>query len=220
MPLWVCSPMQSRNFLTELCELVSMWPWLMRSGSSTVTSLMYSIVYDDLSHPLATYIGPEYQYHRAYESHNNICDPDMGKAGMPYAHSWSCVRSPLRCQKVGFFLYHAHTATQFFSLVQAPCWTVQYDDFVHHACHPHISLITIIWSYLLCPCSDYCLTTQHVLLYKNMKKRLNKIHIHDGHGLTKPDTFAKDPSYAASACCLCATCCSVGTTMYIFEAQT
>jgi linoleate 10R-lipoxygenase len=44
-------------------------------------------VYDDLSHPPATYIGPEYQYRRADGSGNNICDPDMGKACMPYARS-------------------------------------------------------------------------------------------------------------------------------------
>lgn len=44
-------------------------------------------VYDDLSHPPATYIGPEYQYRRADGSGNNICDPNMGKACMPYARS-------------------------------------------------------------------------------------------------------------------------------------
>ena len=41
-------------------------------------------VYDDLSHPPATYL---YSYRTADGSYNNICDPKMGKADEPYARS-------------------------------------------------------------------------------------------------------------------------------------
>lgn len=44
-------------------------------------------VYDDLSHPPATYIGTQYAYRQPDGSYNNICDPNMGKADLPYARS-------------------------------------------------------------------------------------------------------------------------------------
>ncbi|KAH8104009.1 linoleate diol synthase [Cristinia sonorae] len=45
------------------------------------------LLYNDLPHPPATYIGDKYAWRCADGSHNNISDPDMGKAGMPYARS-------------------------------------------------------------------------------------------------------------------------------------
>jgi hypothetical protein len=44
-------------------------------------------VYDDLSHPPATYLGTQYSYRTADGSFNNISDPKMGKAAEPYARS-------------------------------------------------------------------------------------------------------------------------------------
>jgi hypothetical protein len=46
-----------------------------------------SQVYNDLSHPPASYIGNEYAWRTADGSYNNICVPDMGKSGTPYARS-------------------------------------------------------------------------------------------------------------------------------------
>ncbi|KAG7444916.1 heme peroxidase [Guyanagaster necrorhizus] len=46
-----------------------------------------SLLYNDLSHPPATYIGNEYKFRSADGSNNNILAPDMGKAGTPYARS-------------------------------------------------------------------------------------------------------------------------------------
>lgn len=45
------------------------------------------IVYNDLAHPPATYIGPEYQFRAADGSSNNPDAPNLGKAGTPYARS-------------------------------------------------------------------------------------------------------------------------------------
>jgi linoleate 10R-lipoxygenase len=44
-------------------------------------------VYNDLSHPQATYVGNTYAWRAADGSYNNISTPDMGKAGTPYARS-------------------------------------------------------------------------------------------------------------------------------------
>ena len=72
-------------------------------------------VYDDSSHPPATYLGTQYSYRTADASHNNICDPKMGKADEPYARSVQQTHAlqhnilpdaglvfdtPLKCEKV------------------------------------------------------------------------------------------------------------------------
>ena len=44
-------------------------------------------MYNDLAHPPATFIGPEYQFRSADGSNNNPDSPDLGKAGTPYARS-------------------------------------------------------------------------------------------------------------------------------------
>ena len=50
-------------------------------------------VYDDLAHPPATYMGPNYSFRSADGSHNNLSDPNMGKAHQPYARSVQQMRS-------------------------------------------------------------------------------------------------------------------------------
>ena len=44
-------------------------------------------MYDDLPHPPSTQLGNKYAWRAADGSNNNIADPDMGKAGTPYARS-------------------------------------------------------------------------------------------------------------------------------------
>ncbi|KAF8500383.1 hypothetical protein F5888DRAFT_1383941 [Russula emetica] len=43
---------------------------------------LIELLYDDLSHPLATYIGTQYAYCKPDGSYNNISDPSMGKADL------------------------------------------------------------------------------------------------------------------------------------------
>ncbi|KAI0322769.1 linoleate diol synthase, partial [Amylostereum chailletii] len=45
------------------------------------------LLYNDLPHPPATYIGPQYSFRNIDGSFNNVTDPEMGKAGTPYARS-------------------------------------------------------------------------------------------------------------------------------------
>ena len=124
------------------------------------------IVYDDLSHPPATYIGTEYQYRTADGSYNNICDPNMGKACMPYArsvqqmHPLPLSRLPdaglvfdtlLRRQQVKFFspsCLNTYTSSLsyfiYFLVQEAPCWTIQYDVLVRCASHSYVRKLAII----------------------------------------------------------------------------
>ncbi|KAK0446778.1 linoleate diol synthase [Armillaria borealis] len=46
-----------------------------------------SLLYNDLAHPPATYLGNDYKFRKADGSNNNVLAPDMGKAGTPYARS-------------------------------------------------------------------------------------------------------------------------------------
>jgi linoleate 10R-lipoxygenase len=50
-------------------------------------TLYFALVYNDLPHPPATYIGHKYAWRSADGSNNNPCVPDMGKAGTPYSRS-------------------------------------------------------------------------------------------------------------------------------------
>ena len=44
-------------------------------------------MYLDLPHPPSSYIGDKYAFRSADGSGNNLSDPNMGKAGTPYARS-------------------------------------------------------------------------------------------------------------------------------------
>ncbi|KAK0202651.1 linoleate diol synthase [Desarmillaria ectypa] len=57
------------------------------SLADSLQNKVISLLYNDLSHPPATYLGNEYKFRAADGSNNNILAPDMGKAGTPYARS-------------------------------------------------------------------------------------------------------------------------------------
>jgi hypothetical protein len=55
--------------------------------STKLQNAIVKLLYNDLPHPAATYIGNQYAWRTADGSHNNVSVPDMGKAGTPYARS-------------------------------------------------------------------------------------------------------------------------------------
>ncbi|KAK0469345.1 linoleate diol synthase [Desarmillaria tabescens] len=57
------------------------------SVSQSLQNKVIVLLYNDLTHPPATYIGNKYKFRTADGSNNNILSPDMGKAGTPYARS-------------------------------------------------------------------------------------------------------------------------------------
>lgn len=57
------------------------------SFADTIQNKVISLLYNDLAHPPATYLGNDYKFRSADGSNNNVLAPDMGKAGTPYARS-------------------------------------------------------------------------------------------------------------------------------------
>jgi linoleate 10R-lipoxygenase len=148
---------------------------------------LVEILYDDLSHPPATYIGPEYQYRKADGSFNNICDPDMGKSSTPYARSVQQLHPIPRntlpeaglvfdtlLKRKEFVRHPAGLSSMMFSFAALVIHTV------FRTSHDNVN-INETSSYVdLAP------------LYGNNQERLNEIRVHDGRGLILPDTFAED----------------------------
>ncbi|KAH9056259.1 linoleate diol synthase [Lactarius vividus] len=148
---------------------------------------LIQILYDDLSHPPATYIGPKYQYRSVDGSFNNVCDPDMGKAAMPYARSVQQTHPIPRntlpdaglvfdtlLKRKQFSRHPAGLSSMMFSFAALVIHTV------FRTSHENVN-INETSSYVdLAP------------LYGNDKKRLDQIRVHDGRGLIHNDTFAED----------------------------
>ncbi|KAI0269044.1 linoleate diol synthase [Russula aff. rugulosa BPL654] len=148
---------------------------------------LIELLYDDLSHPPATYIGTEYAYRKPDGSYNNICDPSMGKADLPYARSVQQTHpiprnmlpdaglvfdSLLKRRK--FVKHPAGLSSMMFSFAALVIHTV------FRTSHKDVN-INETSSYVdLAP------------LYGNKEETLNKIRVLDGRGLLQPDTFAED----------------------------
>ncbi|KAH9056263.1 linoleate diol synthase [Lactarius vividus] len=148
---------------------------------------LIEILYDDLSHPPATYIGPEYQYRSVDGSNNNISDPKMGKAAMPYARSVQQTHPIPRntlpdaglvfdtlLKRKQFDMHPGGLSSMMFSFAALVIHTV------FRTSHDNVN-INETSSYVdLAP------------LYGNDKKRLDQIRVGDGRGLIHPDVFAED----------------------------
>ncbi|KAF1969427.1 prostaglandin G/H synthase 2/cyclooxygenase 2, pgh2/cox2 [Bimuria novae-zelandiae CBS 107.79] len=52
---------------------------------SKLTDTMIDGLWDSLQHPPLSYMGDKFQYRTADGSYNNVLNPDLGKAGTPYA---------------------------------------------------------------------------------------------------------------------------------------
>ncbi|KAI9509771.1 linoleate diol synthase [Russula earlei] len=148
---------------------------------------LVELLYDDLSHPPATYIGPKYAYRNPDGSHNNICDPNMGKAHEPYARSVQQTHPLPRnmlpdaglvfdtlLKREKFVSHPAGLSSMMFSFAALVIHTV------FRTSHADVN-INETSSYVdLAP------------LYGNNKETLDKIRVLDGRGLLFPDTFAED----------------------------
>ncbi|KAH8992739.1 linoleate diol synthase [Lactarius deliciosus] len=141
---------------------------------------LVEILYDDLSHPPATYIGPKYQYRSVDGSNNNVSDPNMGKAAMPYARTVQQTHPiprntlPDAGLRKEFDMHPGGLSSMMFSFAALVIHTV------FRTSHKNVN-INETSSYVdLAP------------LYGNDKKRLDQIRVHDGLGLIHPDTFAEE----------------------------
>ncbi|KAF8265064.1 heme peroxidase [Lactarius quietus] len=148
---------------------------------------LVQILYDDLSHPPATYIGPEYQYRRVDGSHNNISESDMGKAGMPYARSVQQTHPiPLNTLPEAGLVFDTLLQRQKFIRHPAGLSSMM---FSFAALVIHTVFRTSMENVNINDTSSY---VDLAPLYGNNEERLNKIRVRDGRGLMLPDTFAED----------------------------
>ncbi|KAI0260103.1 linoleate diol synthase [Gloeopeniophorella convolvens] len=148
---------------------------------------LVEILYDDLSHPPATYVGTKYSYRQVDGSHNNVCDPSMGRANEPYARSVQGTHALPRnmlpdaglvfdtlLKREKFVRHPAGLSSMMFSFAALVIHTV------FRTSHKDVS-INETSSYVdLAP------------LYGNTQETLDKIRSHDGRGTLLPDTFGED----------------------------
>lgn len=114
-------------------------------------------MYNDLPHPPATYIGEKYAWRCADGSCNNLSDPEMGKAGMPYARSVQqghplpqnqlpdaglVFDTLLKREKVtsSHCTRYGRTLTCW-TVRKAPCRFVKYDVLIRRPGHTHVRLL-------------------------------------------------------------------------------
>ncbi|KAG1795206.1 heme peroxidase [Suillus plorans] len=146
-------------------------------------------LYNDLAHPPATYIGPEYQFRAADGSSNNPDAPNLGKAGTPYARSVQGTNPLPRNQMPDAGLV-------FDTLLRREKFTP----------HPQgLSALMFSFAALVIHSvfrSDHTPGRQHINmtsgyvdlapLYGNDQETQDKVRNKDGRGLLHPDVFAED----------------------------
>jgi cytochrome P450 len=150
-------------------------------------SFAIKMLYNDLSHPPSTFVGPEHAFRTADGSNNNPDCPDLGKAGTPYARSVQQVNPLPRNQlpdaglvfdtllrRDEFRKHPAGLSSLMFSFAALVIHSVFRTDHKN----PNINMTS---GYVdLAP------------LYGNDQAMQDKIRIKDGRGCLHPDTFAED----------------------------
>ncbi|KAG0693724.1 heme peroxidase [Suillus ampliporus] len=146
-------------------------------------------LYNDLPHPPATYIGPEYQFRAADGSNNNPDVPGIGKAGTPYARSVQQSNPLPRNQmpdaglvfdtllrREKFVKHPAGLSALMFAFAALVVHSIFRTD--HTPGRGHINMTS---GYIdLAP------------LYGNDQETQDKVRIKEGRGLLHPDVFAED----------------------------
>jgi linoleate 10R-lipoxygenase len=145
------------------------------------------LLYNDLGHPPATYIGSKYAWRAADGSNNNISDPDMGKAGTPYARSVQQTHAipqnslpdpglvfDTLLKREGFVKHPAGLSSMMFSfaalVIHSVFRTSHYDVNINET-------------------SSYVDLSP---LYGHNQEAQDKVRIRDGRGTLYPDVFAED----------------------------
>ncbi|KAN0138081.1 hypothetical protein V8E53_003970 [Lactarius tabidus] len=160
---------------------------ILKDQAAELETKMVEILYEDLPHPPATYIGAQYQYRTADGSYNNICVPDMGKASTPYARSVQQVNSTsLDTLPDPGLVFDTLLKRRRFQVHPAGCsslmfsWAALVIHSVFRTSHENVSINETSSYADLAP------------LYGNDQKTSNEIRVHDGRGMIHPDTFAED----------------------------
>jgi cytochrome P450 len=150
-------------------------------------SFTIKTLYNDLSHPPATFMGPKYAFRTADGSGNNPDFPDLGKAGTPYGRSVQQA-NPLPTNQM------PDAGLVFDTLLRR-------DEFRKHPA----GLSSLMFSFAALVIHSVFRTNHKDVninmtsgyvdlapLYGNDQSMQNKIRIKDGRGCLHPDTFAED----------------------------
>ncbi|KAF9047120.1 heme peroxidase [Hymenopellis radicata] len=158
------------------------------SLSLELQNKVIALLYNDLSHPPATYVGNEYKFRAADGSNNNILAPDMGKAGTPYSRSVQQIH-PLPTKDL------PDAGLVFDTLLQR-------EKFVKHPG----GLSSLMFGFAALVIHTYVFRTSHTdgninetssyvdlaPLYGNNQNEQDRVRKHDGYGLMHNDVFAEN----------------------------
>lgn len=175
-----------RKFLLEhLLMFLSKLPE--GSFSTSLQNLVIEMLYNDLPHPPSTYVGKQYAWRTADGSYNNICDPDMGKAGTPYSRSVQQTHPLTRrempdpglifdtlLRREKFVKHPAGLSSMMFAFAALVIHTVfrtSHEDVTINETSSYVDLAP---------------------LYGCNQEAQDKIRVRDGRGLLYPDTFSED----------------------------
>ncbi|KAF9240691.1 heme peroxidase [Melanogaster broomeanus] len=128
-------------------------------------------LYNDLAHPPATFMGPEYAFRTADGSNNNPDFPDLGKAGTPYARSVQQGNTLPRNQMPDAGLVFDTLLRRDEPSSPTLCSATDHKDVNINMTSSYVDLAP---------------------LYGNDQITQDTIRIKDGRGCLQPDTFAED----------------------------
>ncbi|THH03482.1 hypothetical protein EW145_g6221 [Phellinidium pouzarii] len=156
-------------------------------GTTKLQNAVVSFLYNDLTHPPATYVSNTYAWRSADGSFNNVSVPDMGKSHTPYARSVQQVH-PLPphmlpdpglvfdtlLKREKFVKHPAGLSSLMFSfaaLVIHTCFRTSHTDWNINETSSYVDLSP---------------------LYGTDQKSQDMVRVRDGRGLLHPDSFAED----------------------------
>jgi linoleate 10R-lipoxygenase len=157
------------------------------TASTKLQNATVELLYNDLPHPAATYIGNKYAWRSADGSGNNVDIPDMGKAGMPYSRSVQQTHPipqnelpdanlvfDTLLKRQGFVPHPAGLSSLMFSFAALVIHTI------FRTSHSDVN-INETSSYVdLAP------------LYGHNQKTQDRVRKRDGRGMLYPDVFVED----------------------------
>ncbi|KAH9973470.1 putative linoleate diol synthase [Lactifluus volemus] len=151
-------------------------------------NILVKLLYDDLSHPPATYIGPDFAYRRIDGACNNPGDPDLGKAGRPYARSVQQLHPlPRNMLPSADLVFEALLKRRKFVRHPAGLSSMMF-SFAALVIHTVFRTSNDLDKEHINETSSY---VDLAPLYGNDEATLNDIRLFNGRGLLKPDCFAE-----------------------------
>ena len=187
--------------------------------SASAHYLHHGTVYNNLSHPPATYIGPEYQYRRADGSYNTTFVTRYGQGQYALCSQLVSCLIPAQAPK-GWIFSSSHTYSSsvlFLSStgtpLNCPVWCF-HSPHLSSICKPdnHYMILSALSMFWLLLTTQLLRCTEH-------NEETQKIHVHDGHGLIKPDTFAEDRLMLLPPAICVLLVVQLELRMYVFEAH-